>query len=289
MEYVKKNIVRKVISIYSIVICFSCNNSNTTNSIDSLKNKVKDTVFAAPIKSPTPDDIFADIPINYDSTKKYIYLTFDDGPQPGTEACVNVCKKLGVKATFFMVGNHASSPYLLKQVNDIKYSYPLLLLANHSTTHANGRYHYFYSHPNMALNDFLQAQKKLSVPYKIIRLPGNTSWVRKKGIKVYNKETYGVCKLLDSCGYNVFGWDVEWNFNRKTANPVQSAEKLHRTIVNRLNENNLMEKNHLVILTHDRMFRSANYTDSLSKFITLLKQDTNYVFETMDHYPNIKN
>ena len=60
-------------------------------------------------------------------------------------------------------------------------------------------------------------------------------------------------------------------------------------IVNNAFQNNdLMKKNHLVILTHDRMFRSPNYLDSLTTFINLVKQNPNYVFETMDHYPDLK-
>ncbi len=45
-------------------------------------------------------------PYRYNSTKKYIYLTFDDGPQPGTVSCYHLCITEGVKASFFMVGLH---------------------------------------------------------------------------------------------------------------------------------------------------------------------------------------
>lgn len=225
--------------------------------------------------------------ISYDTTKKYIYLTFDDGPQNGTATCFELCKKNDIKATFFMVGNHASSPHLKQMVSDIKHSYPTILLANHSTTHANGKYRYFYNHELMAAEDFYMAQKKLDVPFKIIRLPGNTSWVRQNQIRS-NSLTKPVCKILDSVGYNVIGWDLEWNFNHKTANPLQSPTKLLRQVENALEKNNLNTKNHLVILTHDRMFRNANYADSLAKFISLLKEHKNYVFETVDHYPNLK-
>ena len=224
----------------------------------------------------------------YDTSKKYIYLTFDDGPQNGTQACYDLCKKMDVKATFFMVGQHASSPHLKQMVKDIKNSYPQILLANHSTTHANGRYHYFYEHQNMAAQDFYLAQKTLDIPFKIIRLPGNTSWVIKNKLKA-NNLTKPVCKILDSVGYNVIGWDVEWNFNRKNANPVETPEKLAKKIAKTLENNDMITKNHLVILTHDRMFRNQKQTDSLAKFITLLKTNTNYVFETVDHYPNLKN
>ena len=62
------------------------------------------------------------------------------------------------------------------------------------------------------------------------------------------------------------------------ANEVDSA----------LDRNKVHIKNNVVILTHDRMFRNPNYLDSLAKFIIQLKQNPNYVFETMDHYPEIK-
>ena len=243
------------------------------NKIDSNKTIVRDS--------------FIPTAINYDTTKKYIYLSFDDGPQPGTTACVDVLKKLGIKATFFMVGQHASSQHLKQIVKDIKYSYPQILLANHSTTHASGKYKYFYHHEQMALQDFLQAQQTLSVPYKIIRLPGNTSWVRTGEVRASNL-TKPVCKLLDSVGYNVMGWDVEWRFNRRTAYPIESAEKMVKIVANTFAENDVNQKNHLVILAHDRMFRNPSYTDSLTKFIYLLKENKNYVFETLDHYPNLK-
>jgi peptidoglycan/xylan/chitin deacetylase (PgdA/CDA1 family) len=51
-----------------------------------------------------PADRFEWQPLAYDSTKKYIYLSFDDGPQHGTVTCYDLCKKEAVKASFFMVG-----------------------------------------------------------------------------------------------------------------------------------------------------------------------------------------
>src|SRR3954452_15406710 len=71
----------------------------------------------------------------YDSTKQYIYLTFDDGPQPGTMACFRTIEQLGVKASFFMVGLHRWDAYRKAVVDSIDDSYPMILLANHSFTH----------------------------------------------------------------------------------------------------------------------------------------------------------
>lgn len=241
-----------------------------------------------PKKSVAPKDKFERKPFVYDSTKNYIYLTFDDGPQNGTRVCYDLCKQLGVKATFFMVGQHASSPKTKAIVAEIREAYPNFLLCNHSTTHAAGHYKYFYHHPEMAAEDFYAAQKKLNIPYQIIRLPGNSAWVLKDTIKASHLVDT-TCLKLDSAGYNVIGWDVEWNFNHKTENPIQKPQRIVDVVDSALvKPKRLFTKNHVVILTHDRMFRKPNYTDSLAKFITILKQNPKNVFETIDHYPRLK-
>jgi peptidoglycan/xylan/chitin deacetylase (PgdA/CDA1 family) len=241
-----------------------------------------------PKKGSAPVDKFARKPIVYDSTKNYIYLTFDDGPQNGTQACFDLCKQLGVKATFFMVGEHASSPKTKAIVAEIREAYPNFLLCNHSTTHASGHYKYFYHHPEMAAEDFYAAQKTLNVPYKIIRLPGNSAWVLKDTIRASHLVD-STCILLNGTGYNVIGWDVEWSFNHKTENPIQKPQRMVDIVDSALAKpRRLFTKNHVVILSHDRMFRNPSYTDSLAKFITILKQNPKNVFETIDHYPGLK-
>lgn len=253
------------------------------------KNDIKGLIQEQSTTKKIPEtDKFARQPIVYDSTKKYIYLTFDDGPQHGTVAVMELCKQLGVKATFFMVGMHtAQKSDGMQIVNNVRESYPQILLANHSYTHANGKYQFFYHHPQMAAQEFYQTQQFLNVPYKIIRLPGNSAWVGEKGIKSSHL-VHDICYLLDSSGYNVVGWDVEWSFNHKTANPVQTPEKMEAIVDSSLVKNHLHTNNHVVILSHDRMFRNPNYLDSLSKFIMLLKKNPDYIFETVDHYPGLK-
>lgn len=224
----------------------------------------------------------------YDSTKKYIYLTFDDGPQLGTMTCFNLCRAEAVKASFFMVGLHAN----LKSdgheiVNMIRSAYPRVTLANHSFSHANNQYLDFYHHPEQAAADMFQAQHSLQVPYLIARFPGNRSWVREGEIKA-TPLARPLARLLDSAGYNVIGWDLEWDFNRRSARPVQSPVTLAREVDSAFLKKTTHTPNHLVILTHDRMFRRPADSDSLAKFIRILKQNPDYVFETVDHYPGLK-
>ncbi len=274
---------RRRISIATFLIWLFIHSS----CMDNGQTPKKTTPIVLQNKIQTTINQFKWQPIKYDTTKQYIYLTFDDGPQNGTTACLEVLKKLNVKATFFMVSSHANSDNLRKIVRTIKYNYPQILLANHSTTHANNHYKFFYHHPQMAAQDFYLAQKTLAVPYKIIRLPGNSAWVIDTVMKASNL-VRPVCYLLDSSGYNVTGWDVEWSFNHKTAYPVQRPYKIAEQVDSALVRNHVHTRNHVVILSHDRMFRLQNYTDSLAKFITILKQNPKYVFETIDHYPGIK-
>jgi peptidoglycan/xylan/chitin deacetylase (PgdA/CDA1 family) len=68
------------------------------------------------------------------TARKVVALTFDDGPKPGvTEALLDVLKRLGVKATFFVIGQHVVQyPDLTRQIAEAG-----MELANHSFTHPN--------------------------------------------------------------------------------------------------------------------------------------------------------
>lgn len=240
----------------------------------------KDSVVAVKVGPGTP--------IKYDSSKRYIFLTWDDSPQPpGTTVCKNLFKELGVKATFFAVGMHQFDIYRKRIIDSIRNGYPQFLLANHSYTHGfRNNYKSFYTHVDSAAKDFMQAQQELNVPLKIIRLPGNNSWVGKGELKG-PKSTMNVCKKLDSLGFNVIGWDIEWQFKGGSI-PVQSADQMLADVSKKFDNYITNEPNAIVILAHDRMFAKPQYLDSLRKFITVLKQDPQNVFETVDHYPLVQ-
>jgi len=277
-----------------LFVLVSCNGTPAATKKTNDSSTVKATITATTTVTPAANDKTAEKEVApvanndvYDSTKQYIYLTFDDGPQPGTTACFHTIKQLGVKATFFMIGMHQWDAHLKAVVDSINDNYPAILLANHSFTHAfKDKYIYFYKHPYAALADFNKAQDSLHVPYKIVRLPGNSSWVR-NGVIRSSKLTKPVCVLLDSAGYKVMGWDVEWNFKPEPggAKPVQNVETMVKLVENTLQKNECYKKNNVVLLAHDRMFHTPAYTDSLLKFVAALKQNPHYVFETVDKYP----
>ncbi|MFP5039793.1 polysaccharide deacetylase family protein [Parasediminibacterium sp. JCM 36343] len=232
---------------------------------------------------PKPGD-----PIKFDSSKRYIYLTWDDSPQPpGTVVCKDIFHKEGVKATFFAVGMHGFDLRRRRLVDEIRNSYPEFLLANHSYSHGfNNKYKDFYTHPDSAVKDFERVETEYKIPVKIIRLPGNNSWVL-DGEKKGPKSTSAVYDKLDALGYSVIGWDVEWRFI-KGSTPVQGAEEMVKEVNGMFEDALTVAPNAIVILAHDRMFAKPQYADSLTKFINILKSDPRNVFETIDHYPLIK-
>ena len=232
------------------------------------------------------DEAIPGRPIQHDSSKRYIYLTFDDGPQNGTMHCYQVVQELGVKASFFMIGVQAYEDRIRRKVDSIRNGYPMFLLCNHTYTHANhSQYTSFYTRTDSALRDIEKNQAALQIPLKILRMPGHNSWSVNGRIRS-PKLPKALCAVADSAGYAVAGWDVEWHF-KHYATPVEGAEEMIRAVQQTEQEHMLFNRNHIVILAHDRMFEQHNYTDSLRKFITLLKRDPKNVFETIDHYPGI--
>lgn len=270
--------------LFSITLClgslflFSCNNgSQQSKSADSTQKK-------AVVNTMVPGT-----PIHYDSSKRYIFLTWDDSPQPpGTQNCARTFREQGVKATFFSVAAHYNIDPLRKRILDsLKKAYPEFLVANHSYTHAfRDNYSFYYTHVDSAVNDILKAQQDMQIPLKIVRLPGRNTWAGNgefRGPKTSEK----VARRLDSLGYKIIGWDIEWQFIKGNI-PKQSATALAKEVNDKFDIGYTNQPNTMVILAHDRMFAKQQYVDSLKTFIQLLKQDPRNVFETIDHYPIVQ-
>ena len=224
-----------------------------------------------------------------DSLTKFIYLSFDDGPLGGTKNCLHICLENNIKASFFIVAQHSlASKSSTEMFKTLKSHYPQLLVANHSFTHANNKYHQYYTQKGMAFKDIVRAQDTLQFPFPIVRLPGNNAWAL-KNIKKSTKLVKPVVGLLDSAKYNVIGWDVEWDFTKKGCRPVQSFQKMAALIDTMFKKNKTMTPKHIVILMHDNMFRAPKDSVSLVSFIKKLKENPHYQFETLNNYPNLKN
>ncbi len=272
-------LTRTSFSLLVLSILASCNNNSADKNAnpDSSANATTSLVPGSSVK--------------LDPTKRYIYLTWDDSPQPpGTINCKEVFKSEGVKATFFAVGFNLLGPAKRRLIDSIRAAYPQFLLANHSFSHGfRDQYSKFYS-PAMtdsALNDFLKNEADLKIPVKIIRLPGNNGWAA-NGVMEGQKVNTPLVKKLDSLGYKIVGWDLEWNQNGKKKEPKESADEMVKRINQKFDDETTNQPNAIVILSHDRLFEKKQFADTLRRFLSILKADKRYVFETIDHYPTIQ-
>lgn len=222
-----------------------------------------------------------------DSRTKYLYLSFDDGPLFGTSACISICENENVEASFFQIGLHQSRSNWGKKLYDRILSRPdLFLLSNHSFTHTYGRYVQFYKHPDTALADFIYAADVLKTTNNIVRLPGNNGW-RTDSIQYSSKMVRPLINKLDSAGFNVVGWDIEWNYTKR-GRPIQSAAYMAKLVDSMFTQKANKTRNHLVVLMHDHMFRNEADSAQLVEFIQLLKSSNQYQFARLDGYPGLK-
>jgi peptidoglycan/xylan/chitin deacetylase (PgdA/CDA1 family) len=222
-----------------------------------------------------------------DSLVRHIYLSFDDGPLNGTANCINICSHEKVAATFFQIGMHQSrSSFGKKLYSQILQNPSLFDLSNHSFSHANGKYLPYYHHPDTALEDFQKAKNILHPKNNLVRLPGNNAWSTKNEFRASGLVKPLVLKL-DSVGYNVMGWDLEWHFNKK-GKPIQTPEEMASRVDTLLFYNKTKTPKHLVILMHDHMFASSADSAKLARFVILLKKNPAYQFNKLTSYPGLK-
>jgi len=215
-----------------------------------------------------------------------IYLTFDDGPLEGSEDINDAVKKENVKVNVFVVGMHALANTRMSRFYSLYEANPYIEIGNHSFTHAFDHYKNYYEKPDSVFLDFEKNQTRLQIRNRLARLPGRNMW-RLKGITMNDVNTgKEAADLLYRNGYKVFGWDIEWQHSGETGIPVQSVNEMIEIIEKKLSEGKTIRKNHLVLLSHDEMFRNGWEESELKQLITKLKAKGNYRFEHLSNYPD---
>ncbi len=240
-----------------------------------------DSVAAIPEKKELPKSTR-----HYSDNGKTLYLTFDDGPVEGTENLLRVLKEEGVKATLFCVGRHAKKrPYLYRRAA----SMPNLLIANHTYSHANGRYSRFYSNLWQVMSDVEHAQLIFGGP-KYLRLAGRNVWRlpevrRNDGALSAQRRSIEIPKYeqLAKEGFYIYGWDVEWHFDHASGRPVEGARRLADRISSIARHQRMARKNKVVLLAHDFMFKDRASAEKLRSFIRIMRQ-RGWKFQKIDHY-----
>ena len=222
---------------------------------------------------------------NIDSTKNYVYLTFDDGPYKGSEKINKIIKEEQVKATVFIVGMNAYTKTLQQYLKDYEEN-DFIEISNHTYSHANrNKFKAYYDNPQMVLNDVRRNDSVYHFKNRFVRLPGRNVWRLGNDIKNdYDKGSRHSSDFLAQNQYYILGWDYEWNKTNKN-NPLKNPQDIYDGIVKRLEKKETFKEKHLVILMHDDMFDNNEDAEQLRQLIRLIKSNKNIIFETASNYP----
>lgn len=217
--------------------------------------------------------------------KKFVYLTFDDGPLDGSEKIADAVAYEKVPITVLLVGRHAEQkPHYLDLYKQNKH----IEVGNHSYSHARNHYSKFYFNPEGVLEDFLKSHDVIQPEDRVARLPGRNMWRIGERVKDDIPSGSEAADLLAENGFEIYGWDMEWFHDPKTAEPVGSAEEIFLQIERHLDRGRTFTRGHLVLLCHDEMFQKDWEETELKQLIELLETREDYEFAWLKHYPSSK-
>ena len=187
-----------------------------------------------------------------------IYLTFDDGPNGNyTPTILNVLKKYGVKATFF-VTNAGSDSLISREYNEGH------AVAVHTWTHDYGT---IYASSEAFWNDFNKVQARIKritgSEAKLMRFPGGSSnTVSKVPMSTLANEAL-------SKGYNYVDWNVSSGDSGGTTDPNQECRNV---------TGSLSKSRGNVVLMHDIKKHTMNAIECIVKYGV----DNGYTFAKLD-------
>ena len=219
--------------------------------------------------------------------KKTIYLTFDDGPDKGTKIVYSILKQEEIPATMFLIGEHVYDSRTQQNMYDSLKACNYFELANHSYSHAfKNRFNTFYSLPDSVVKDFRRSADSLHFTTNIVRTPGRNIWRTANINSTDLKTSVTAADSLFNKGYTAVGWDVEWHFN-DAQKLVQTDSEMINIIDSTFANKQTKTVNHLVLLAHDRTFKTTDDSASLHHFIQHLKNKEDYEFAVISQYPGL--
>lgn len=263
----------------------ACNyQKGSPKNTETTQIPIQDTVVSKKEITQTNNSVEVELDTPSSDATPRVYLTIDDGPSSFSDEILDVANTKQAKMTVFLVGNTMWSKKYREYLNQYRNN-SLIELANHSYSHAKGKYALYYKNPNGVLLDFYKNIVQMQLPNNLARLPGRCFWAL--GNKEhFNQESGKVAaRLLRQKGFNLYGWDIEWFYHHKTGAPLGSAESVFANIQRSIKKNQTFTKGHCVVLLHERHFQSKY---EIAKLISICQRE-GYILEHLRNYPIPKN
>jgi len=219
--------------------------------------------------------------------KKKIYLTFDDGPNKGTQNVLDILQQENVPATFFIVGEHVFMSKDQAATWDSLLQAKNIQLCNHSYTHAHNKYQKFYEQPEEVVKDVEMTKEKCLPDNYIVRAPGRNAWRIDSLHFTDIQKSKAAIDSLQSAGFIVMGWDLEWHYDPKTLILKTSADEMLHQVDSMFARNKTKLRDNLVLLAHDQVYKSSADSQQLREFVQKIKLKDDYELSTVNSYPAI--
>lgn len=254
----------------------NCKSKQEKSEIISANSRLKERVIRE-ISTPPP----------ITKPKKYLYITFDDGPNKGTKNVIKTLKQEQINATMFLVGEHIfGSKEQLFDFNQI-INDTIFEIANHSYSHANNQFTKFYKDSVLVLSDFNRMNDSLKRKLLIARTPGRNIWRTPTLNFTDIKSSKESANYLADNDYKLIGWDWEWKSDEKRG-LKQTGDELFTEIDSLFLNNKTRTQDHLVLLTHDQYFKDSLSTIELEKFLQKIKTREDIVIRKIREYPDVR-
>lgn len=213
-----------------------------------------------------------------------IYLTVDDGPSKGSRQLYELVDSERVKVNLFIVGSRAvrtdsTGVLFSKWRND-----SLMLVCNHSYSHAWGHYKQYYVDPLSVVKDFDLNKDTLRLENNIARMPGRNYWRLGKTRCGDIPSGAEAADSLAAHGYRVFGWDMEWKCDSLPVGGIMTGREMLERVEKMLWDRQTLFRDNIVILLHDPEFAEEGFCEEVRAFVRLARE-SGYRIAHLTEYP----
>jgi peptidoglycan-N-acetylglucosamine deacetylase len=222
------------------------------------------------------------------TARQKIYLTFDDGPNKGTDSVIQILKEAQAPASLFVIGEQvygsraqANTWQTLLQCGNIE-------LCNHSYTHAHNQFAKFYTSPAAVVADFRRCADSLQLGNRIARTPGRNIWRTAADTVTDLDKTKPAADSVRQNGFALLGWDLEWHYTPPNLLLRETAQQMLQQIDSLLAHGKTRQPGHLVLLAHDQTFEDPKDAASLRWLIGQLQQRKDYELVKVGSYPGVR-
>lgn len=189
---------------------------------------------------------------------KVLYLTFDDGPSRNTPEVLDILKREGVKATFFVLGEHVEQhPEIAQRIVEEGHA-----IGNHTYNHVYEKlYGNFGEFASQIMRTDNAIYEAVGVRTTLVRAPGGT----------HRNFDIGYFDALDAAGYRVHDWNVDSGDSKRRG--VPAAEIVANVKASRIADT-------LNVLLHD----SAGHEESVKALPQIIQyyKALGFTFEVLE-------